>query len=104
MGAALALPQQKCISTCVLNLRLDAANFKTPEGIQKVQLLFETYFSEGGCQLQVNVVDPDTLLAAMKDPENHRNLIVRVGGFSDNFVMLNKDIQMEILKRTQHTV
>ena len=104
MGAALALPQHKCISTCVLNLRLDAANFKTPEGIRKVQMLFETYFREGGCQLQVNVVDPDTLLAAMEDPENHRNIIVRVGGFSDNFARLNKDIQLEVLKRTQHTI
>ena len=104
LGAALSLPQHKCISTCVLNLRLDAANFKTPENTRKVQQLFETYFRQGGCQLQVNVVDPDTLLDAMEHPENHRDLIVRVGGFSDNFVMLNRDIQNEVLKRTQHTL
>lgn len=104
MRAALSLPQQKCISTCVLNLRLDAANFKTPENTAKVQMLFATYFQQGGCQLQINVVDPDTLQDAMVHPEDHRDLIVRVGGFSDNFVLLNEDIQKEVLKRTRHTI
>ena len=102
MGAALSLPQQKCISTCVLNLRLDAAIFKTREGTEKVQQLCQAYFLQGGCQLQINVVDPETLLDAMEHPEDHRDLIVRVGGFSDNFVMLSKAIQNEVLKRTQH--
>jgi len=104
MGAALSLPQQKCIGTCVLNLRLDSSNFKSPDRIQKVQLLFETYFLQGGCQLQVNVVDPETLQAAMEKPEDYRNLVIRVGGFSDNFVHLSKDIQLEVMKRNQHTV
>lgn len=104
MGAALSLPQQKCISTCVLNLRLDPAVFKSKESTRKVQQLCQAYFMQGGCQLQINVVDPETLLAAMKDPENHRDLIVRVGGFSDNFVMLSKAIQNEVLKRTQYTI
>lgn len=57
---------------------------------------------QGGSQLQVNVVDPETLIAAMEDPENHKDVIVRVGGFSDNFVLLDKRIQTEILKRTEH--
>ena len=104
MEAALSLPQQKCISTCVLNLRLDSAVFKTPEGTKKVQQLCQVYFMQGGCQLQINVVDPETLLDAMENPDEHKNLIVRVGGFSDNFVMLSKDIQKEVLKRTQHTI
>ncbi len=38
----------------------------------------------------------------MEDPENHKDVIVRVGGFSDNFVLLDKRIQTEILKRTEH--
>jgi len=104
MAAALSLPQHKCINTCVLNLRLDSSNFQTPDRTEKVQMLFETYFRQGGCQLQINVVDPETLLAAMEDPDHHGDIIVRVGGFSDNFVKLSKDIQMEVLKRTQHTI
>ncbi|MBQ6810469.1 MAG: formate C-acetyltransferase/glycerol dehydratase family glycyl radical enzyme, partial [Firmicutes bacterium] len=104
MGAALSLAQEKCAGTCVLNLRLDPANFRTAEGCAKVQQLFQAYFLQGGSQLQVNVVDPQRLIDAMKDPENHRDIIVRVGGFSDNFVMLSKAIQQEVLKRVQHTV
>lgn len=103
MGAALALPQQKCAGTCILNLRLDAANFKTQQGTEKVQKLFEAYFLQGGSQLQINVIDPETLIAAMEDPEHHKDIIVRVGGFSDNFVLLDKEIQSEVLKRTQYT-
>jgi len=59
---------------------------------------------QGGCQLQINVVDPETLMEAMEDPENHQNIVVRVGGFSDNFVKLSKSVQNEVIKRTQHTL
>ncbi len=101
MGATLAIPQKDCVGTCVLNLRLDARNFETQTNRMKVQQLFQSYFAQGGCQLQVNVVDAVTLRDAMEHPENHRDLIVRVGGFSDNFVMLDPKIKEQILLRTE---
>ncbi len=104
MGSALSVPQEKCAGTCILNLRLAPENFKTEEGLKKVRALFETYFAEGGCQLQVNVVDPETLRAALREPEKHRDVIVRVGGFSDNFVLLDPQIQQAILRRTEYSV
>ncbi len=104
MTAALSLPQHKCIGTCVLNLRLDPSVFRTPGGTEKLQQLCEIYFLQGGCQLQINVVDPEVLMDALQNPENHQNLVVRVGGFSDNFVKLSKPIQEEVIKRTQHTI
>ena len=104
MGAALALDQGNCAGTCVLNLRLDQANFRTPESTRKVRQLMEVYFRQGGSQLQVNVLDSKALREAYEDPTKHRDIIVRVGGFSDNFVMLDKSIQQEILKRTEHAV
>ena len=64
----------------------------------------EVYFRQGGSQLQINVVDPEVLRDAYEHPEKHRDIIVRVGGFSDNFVMLDKTIQQEILKRTEHSI
>ena len=64
----------------------------------------EVYFRQGGSQLQINVVDPKILREAYEDPTKHRDIIVRVGGFSDNFVMLDKSIQQEILKRTEHHI
>ena len=104
MGAALSLDQGNCAGTCVLNLRLDKANFRTPEATAKVQQLLKVYFARGGSQLQINVVDPETLLDAYNHPEKHRDIIVRVGGFSDNFVLLDRAMQEEILKRTQYSV
>ena len=104
MGAALALDQGNCAGTCVLNLRLDKANFRTAESTKKVRQLLEVYFRQGGMQLQINVVDPKILQEAYENPEKHRDIIVRVGGFSDNFVLLDKAIQQEILKRTEHSI
>lgn len=104
MGAALSLGQEKCAGTCVLNLRLDRANFRTEESTRKVRQLLEVYFRQGGSQLQVNVVDPKVLREAYEDPSKHRDLIVRVGGFSDKFVLLDRAMQAEILKRTEHSI
>ena len=104
MEAALSLPQQKCVGTCVLNLRLDGAVFKSQGGREKVRQLLSTYFAQGGSQLQINVLDTQDLLAALEDPDNYGNLIVRVGGFSDNFVKLSPEIQQEVLKRTQYSL
>ena len=104
MGAALALDQGNCAGTCVLNLRLDKANFRTPESTGKVRQLLQVYFRQGGSQLQINVVDPKILQEAYENPEKHRDIIVRVGGFSDNFVLLDKAIQQEILKRTEYSI
>ncbi|MGL4738222.1 MAG: pyruvate formate lyase family protein [Cellulosilyticaceae bacterium] len=102
MGAALAIPQEDCVGTCVLNLRLDGKHFESDEARDKVRVLFETYFAEGGSQLQLNVVDKKALEEALKEPEKHRDIIVRVGGFSDQFVALEKKLQTEIMKRTAH--
>lgn len=103
LGATMSIPQKDCIGTCIVNLRLDPKIFKTVEGRQKVKALLETYFAGGGNQLQINVVDKEILEEAMEAPEKHRDIIVRVGGFSDNFVLLDSKIQKEIIKRTQYS-
>lgn len=104
----------KCGPTAVLNSisRFDAKyhggsvqNMKfTPrmmhEDKEKVKALFRTYFKKGGCQLMVTVVDHGVLEDAQKHPENHKDLIVRVAGYSAVFVNLSKEIQDELLSRT----
>ena len=67
---------------------------------QKVQALFKTYFKKGGPQLMVNIVNQADLIDAYDHPERHRDLIVRVGGFSARYVNLDRDVQKEILERT----
>jgi formate C-acetyltransferase len=64
----------------------------------------ETYLARGGFEIQVNVVDKATLLAARAHPEEHRDLVVRIGGYSDYFVGLPPGMQEEIILRTEHTL
>lgn len=104
MGAALSLDQGNCAGTCVLNLRLDQSCFRDEVSTAKIRRLMEVYFARGGSQLQINVVDPQVLRDAYDHPENHRNIIVRVGGFSDNFVLLDRGMQTEILLRTEYSI
>ncbi len=66
----------------------------------KVEALFKTYFKKGGPQLMVNIVNQEDLVDAFHHPERHRDLIVRVGGFSARYVNLDRDVQQEILNRT----
>lgn len=62
--------------------------------------LAKAYFAGGGQQYTVTVVSPEDLLDAKVHPENHPNLIVRVGGYSDYFVNLTDELQNNVIKRT----
>ena len=64
--------------------------------------LIASCFQSGGQQLQINVVDAATLREAQINPEQYRDLIVRVAGFSAYFTQLGKDVQDEIISRTEH--
>lgn len=64
--------------------------------------LIKTYMQRGGFEIQINVVDRQTLLAAQKNPELYKDLVVRIGGYSDYFVKLSANMQEEILLRTEH--
>ena len=64
----------------------------------------ETYLQRDGFEVQVNVVDRATLLAAQQDPEQYRDLVVRIGGYSDYFCGLSPEMQSEILLRTAHAL
>jgi len=68
----------------------------------KLEALLEGYFSQGGSQAMINVLDRRDLESAMKEPEKWGHLMVRVGGFSARFIDLPRDVQLEILKRTLH--
>lgn len=97
------LPHEHGAGTMVLNLSLAPSCF-TEDKIEKMPALFLGYFSMGGSQVQVNVTDKETLLDAYENPEAHRNLIVRVGGFTDYFYKQSKEIQRVIVDRTLHAL
>ena len=73
------------------------------ENIDKFLTLLKTYFDEGGYQAQFNCVTQEKLLAAKANPEENKDLIVRVAGFSAYFVTLADAVQDEIIARTSQT-
>ncbi len=60
------------------------------------------YFNMGGMQMQFNVVNSDTLKAAMADPDSYRNLLVRISGYNAYFVTLNREMQIELIERAEY--
>lgn len=83
-----------------LNLRLLPSMVQDDDTLRKVMSLVKTYFRLGGMHLQFNVVSRETLEDAQQHPQNHRDLVVRVSGYSAFFTDLGKLIQDDIIART----
>jgi pyruvate formate-lyase/glycerol dehydratase family glycyl radical enzyme len=86
----------------LLNQKFSPSFFSSQDGIKKLGQLIRGYFSMNGHHVQFNVVTAETLRQAQKEPEKYRDLIVRVAGYSDYFNDLGKDLQDEIIRRTEH--
>jgi pyruvate formate-lyase/glycerol dehydratase family glycyl radical enzyme len=86
----------------LLNQKLTPALLDGEHGLDKFVHLVRSYFKLDGHHVQFNVVDAETLRAAQRDPENYRDLIVRVAGYSDYFCDLGEVLQDEIIARTEH--
>ncbi|MGY5853322.1 MAG: glycyl radical protein [Candidatus Thorarchaeota archaeon] len=87
----------------LLNQKLNPAMLASDESREKLAKLVRTYFELGGHHIQFNVIDKDTLLAAQENPAAHRDLIVRVAGYSDHFISIGKELQDEIIARTEQS-
>ena len=86
----------------LLNQKFTPQLLKDDEDLDKFVQLIRTYFRLDGHHIQFNVVDGATLRAAQENPEQYRDLIVRVAGYSDYFCDLGKALQDEIISRTEH--
>lgn len=89
-------------SATLLNMKFHPSALNSTEDLKKLAILIKTYFEFGGKHVQFNIVDSKTLQDAQRHPEKHRDLIVRVAGFSAYFVQLDKAVQDEIIARTEH--
>ena len=87
----------------LLNQKFTPSLLSTEEGCNNLVHLIRAYFRMDGHHIQFNVVDADTLREAQKHPEDYRDLIVRVAGYSDYFNDLGEDLQNEIISRTEQT-
>jgi len=86
----------------LLNQKFSPKFFSSESGINNIAHLIRAYFKMGGHHIQFNVVSASTLRAAQNDPVQYHNLVVRVAGYSDYYINLGKDLQDEIIKRTEH--
>ena len=77
----------------MLNLRFVPSLLKREKDVEKLGQLIRSYFSLGGHHIQFNIVDTATLLAAQACPEDYRDLLVRMAGYSDYFNDMNRDLQ-----------
>lgn len=87
-----------------LTIELHDSLFRNEDSIQKVAMFIKSYMDMGGHQMQINAVNRDKLMDAKKHPENYRNLIVRVWGWSGYFVELDEVYQDHIIKRAEYTI
>ena len=88
----------------LMNLKLHPTAFANELGLLKVSSLMKTYFDRGGMELQLNVISTETLKKAKETPEEYRDLVVRVAGFSAYFVELSEGSQRDVISRTEMSI
>lgn len=91
------------IGGIAVNMKFSKSLFQK-NNLDRLEALVTSYMELGGFELQINMVDKQALLEAQKNPENYRDLVVRIGGYSDFFVRLSPNMQQEVIDRTSHEI
>jgi len=86
----------------LLNQRFLPSLLKRDQDLVKLGSLIRSYFTMGGHHIQFNIVDTATLYAAQAHPEDYKDLLVRMAGYSDYFNDMNGDLQQEVIERTEN--
>ncbi len=92
----------RMIGGLAFNMKFNTSLFKSPGGGERLRELVLTYLRRGGFETQINVVDAATLRKARQNPEAYRDLVVRIGGYTDYYTRLSPEMQEEILLRTEY--
>jgi len=106
-------PTSAILSTCswdhspfiggvAYNMKFNSSLFKGEGSAERLRDLILSFLRKGGFEVQVNVVDRETLLKAKANPELYRDLVVRIGGYTDYFTRLSPGMQDELLLRTEY--
>lgn len=88
----------------LLNLRLNQEIVSTPRGLRNLSSIIRAFFSLGAFHVQFNTISSEVLRAAQDKPEEYADLLVRVAGYSTQFVNLSREMQDAIIARTEHKV
>ncbi|MBR6676389.1 MAG: hypothetical protein IKL24_03555 [Clostridia bacterium] len=102
LNSCLSFDHKKAGSGFILNIKFEKSQFATEEGKAAFLALCRSYFDNGGQQLSVTVVNREELLEAHANPHLHRDLIVRVGGFSAYFADLDPSLRENVIQRTTY--
>ncbi len=102
LRSAAALDTRRWSNAGALNVKFDQRTVEGEKGRHALAALVGGYMDSGGMQVQINVLDADTLRCAQRDPDSHRGLVVRVAGYCANFADLQPEVQDEIIARTVH--
>lgn len=98
------IPHEQVHGILALNLKFGGNTFSNGDGVKNMMAFVNTAFEKGLQQVQINVVDAETLRDAQVHPEEYQSLVVRVGGFSTYFNWLSKEHQDDIIARTEHSI
>jgi pyruvate-formate lyase len=93
---------RRALGGLVHNVRFSGSLLATSEGMKSARAVIETYLRRGGFQIQVNVLSADTLRAAKERPDEYRDLLVRVAGYTNYFTLLRPELQDDVIARTEH--
>ena len=86
----------------VLNQKFTSTILQSPESLDKLAMFTDAFFRNGGTHIQYNITDKEELIEAKVQPDEHRDLVVRIGGFSAYFVQLSPEIQDDVINRSEH--
>ncbi len=99
------LPVSAILGGVLLNQKLNPATLTNDRRPAKLMALLRTFFEvHKGWHIQYNIVSRETLIDAKKHPDQYRDLVVRVAGYSAFFTALSPDAQDDIIARTEHTL
>ena len=104
LSSVAQLDQSKFSNGTLLNMKFHPSSLVGPGSTDKLFQLIQTYFEMGGMEMQINVVSAEVLKQAQKKPDDYKNLIVRVAGFSVYFVELHENNQNDLIRRTEHAL
>lgn len=82
------------------NQRYSASAVSTPEAREKLEILIDIFIRQGGFETQINILDAEILKKAQLSPDEYRDLVVRIGGYTDYFTGLSPEMQSEVIQRT----
>ncbi len=101
-NSSLVYDQSRFMDGIALNLRIHPSAVNTEAAKQSLINLTKSYFEDGGLEVQYNIISAETMKAAQSDPNTYRDLVVRIAGYSAYFVELGKDLQNDLISRTEN--